>query len=105
MTLITGDDIVRRRGYPPSASFTPPLAAWRVETGLLEGDLGEAAELAAMQLIDSPVAQQFDGPHADAQMLVDPLSIEMVRHAGQLDLAVQRLVADAQQRAVRHAAV
>ena len=40
---------------------------------------------------------------ADAQVLVHALAVEVVGHAGQLDLAVQRLVAHAQQGAVGHA--
>jgi hypothetical protein len=69
----------------------------------LERHLGKAAQLAAVQAARTLLAQQLDGPHADAQVLVDPLAVEVVGHAGQLDLAVQRLVADAQQRAVGHA--
>ena len=49
------------------------------------------------------LAQDLDRAHADAQVLVDALAVEVVGHAGQLDLAVQRLVAHAQQRAVGHA--
>src|SRR5438552_13638491 len=67
---------------------------------LLKRDLGEAAQLAAVQLVDTGLAQQFDRADADAQVLIDPLAVEMIRHAGQLDLAVPRLVAHAQQRAV-----
>jgi hypothetical protein len=36
-------------------------------------------------------------------VLVDALAVKVVGHAGQLDLAVQRLVAHAQQGAVGHA--
>jgi hypothetical protein len=42
-------------------------------------------------------AQPFHRADADAQVLVHPLAVEVVGHAGQLDLAVQRLVAHAQQ--------
>jgi hypothetical protein len=43
------------------------------------------------------LAQQLDGAHADAQVLVHARAVEGVGHARQLDLAVQRLVAHAQQ--------
>ena len=56
-----------------------------------------------MQPVQPVGAQQFDGADADQQVLVHALAVEVVGHAGQLDLAVQRLVADAQQRAVGHA--
>src|SRR5664279_1511058 len=72
-------------------------------SALLECDLGEAAQLSAVQLIDSRLAQQLDRANADAQMLVDALAVEMVGHPGQLDLAVQGLVADAEQGSVRDA--
>src|SRR5664279_532776 len=60
------------------------LAARGRPSRLLEGDLGEAAELAAVQLVDACLTQQLDGADADAQVLVDPLAIEVVGHAGQL---------------------
>jgi hypothetical protein len=50
-----------------------------------------------VQLLMPCGAQQLDGAHADAQVLVDALAVEVVGHARQLDLAVQRLVAHAQQ--------
>src|SRR6516225_3492917 len=40
---------------------------------------------------------------ADLQMLIDTLAVELPSHSGELDLAMQRLVRDAEQRAVRHA--
>ena len=49
-------------------------------------------QLAAVQLVHTFFAQQLNRPHADTQMLVHPLAVKVVRHAGQLDLAVQRLV-------------
>src|SRR5829696_6335123 len=48
---------------------------------LLERHLREAAQLAAVQLVDAGLAQHLDRPHADAQMLVDALAIEVVRHS------------------------
>ncbi len=70
---------------------------------LLEGDFREAAQLAAVQPGHAAGTQDVDGAHADAQMLVHALAVEVVGHARQLDLAVQRLVGHAQQRAVGHA--
>ncbi len=45
-------------------------------------------------------AQQVDGPNADLQMLRDGPLIKAVGLTGELDLTVQRLVRDAEQRAV-----
>src|SRR5450755_4794963 len=74
---------------------TPPCALAHAYP-LLERDLREAAQLPAVQLIDAGRAQQLDGAHADAQVLVDALAIEVIGHAGQLDLAMQGIVADAE---------
>src|SRR5258708_29364341 len=62
----------------------------------------EAAELARVQARFAALAQDAQRLEPDRQVLADPLAIEGVRHAAQLDLAVQRLVRDAQQGPVRH---
>src|SRR5574343_686095 len=59
--------------------------------GSLEGHFSKTAQLAAVQALNTAIAQDVDGPHADAQMLVHTLAVEVVGHAGQFDLAVQRL--------------
>ena len=68
--------------------------AWLLD--LLKRHFRKAAQLAAVQLGGAALAQDLDGAHADAQVLVDALAVEVVGHAGQLDLAVQRLVAHSQ---------
>jgi hypothetical protein len=55
-----------------------------------------------MQLSGPLLAQQLNGAHADAQMLVHALSVKVVGHARQFDFAVQRFVAHTQQRAIGH---
>jgi hypothetical protein len=65
-----------------------------------------SAKLRSLRLCrrDAPArSSSMARPYADAQVLVDALAVEVVGHAGQLDFAVQRLVAHAQQRAVGHA--
>src|SRR5690606_33925657 len=74
-----------------------------VRTASLEGDLGEAAQLAAVQPVHPLLAQQLERADPAAQVLLHPLPVEVVGHAGKLDLPVQGLVAHAQQRAVGHA--
>ena len=44
----------------------------------LEGHLCKAAQLAAVQAARALLAQQFDRPHADAQVLIHPLAVEVV---------------------------
>ena len=56
-----------------------------------------------MQLLHTAFAQQFQRPDADAQVLVHTLAVKMIGHTGQLDFAVHRLIAHAQQGAVGHA--
>ena len=53
--------------------------------------------------VSSLALQEADRCDADLQMLADGALVEGVRGAGQLDLAMQRLVGDAKQRAVGHA--
>ena len=55
------------------------------------------------RLVTDALAHDVDRFQANTQMLADALGIEGVGHAGQFDLAMQRLVGDAEQRAVRHA--
>jgi hypothetical protein len=69
---------------------------------LLKRHLGKAARLAAVQLPRPLVPQQLHRAHADAQELAHAFAAEGVGHARPLDLAVQRLVAHAQQRAAGH---
>jgi hypothetical protein len=58
----------------------------------LEGDFGKAAQFPAVQMVEPFMAQHLDGANADAQMLIDPLAVKLIRHARQFDLAVQRFV-------------
>jgi hypothetical protein len=53
-----------------------------------------------MQPVDTLLAQDAHGLDADAKVLADPLTIEGIRHAGELELAVERLVGNAEQRSV-----
>src|SRR3569623_2170865 len=69
---------------------------------LPERRLVEAPELARVQRAQL-AAQQVDRLEADAQVLAHRALVEARGGAGQLDLAVQRLVGDAQQGAVGHA--
>lgn len=71
------------------------------EAGLSERWFVKGAQLTRMEAIAFG-AQQVDGANTDLQMLGDRPFIEAVRLAGQLNLAVQRLVRDAEQRTVRH---
>jgi len=61
-----------------------------------EGGLVEAPELARVQLLHALGAQQPDRLDADGQVLADALSIHRIRHAAELDFAMQRLVGDAE---------
>ena len=63
---------------------------------LLERHFGEAAQLAAVQAIDTFAPQLLERRDADTQVLIDPGPVEMIGHARQLDLPMQRLVAYAQ---------
>ena len=65
-------------GRPDAIGFERPSWGCR----LLERHLGKAAQLAAVQLVQALTAQQLDGPHADAQVLIDPLTVEGIGHAG-----------------------
>src|SRR6266487_5497284 len=86
-------------------------ALFQVRTGarrassemLLECDLGKASELARMQAFPFLGFELFQRPQADLKMLADPLPVEFAGHTSELDLAVKRLVRDAEQRAVGHA--
>src|SRR6185295_14874640 len=62
-----------------------------------ERRLVEAAELAAVQRV-AALAQQVEGLEADLQVLADGRLVERAGRARQLDLAVQGLVGDTQQR-------
>src|SRR5438477_358140 len=67
-----------------------------------EGRLVERAQLARMQAL-AAMPQDLERREADLEMLADRAVVEARCGARQLDLAVQRLVGDAEQRAVRHA--
>jgi hypothetical protein len=69
---------------------------------LLKRDLGEAAQLARMQPLGFLLLEPLQRLEADLEMLADALAIELAGHARELDLAMQRLVGDAQQRTVGH---
>lgn len=56
-----------------------------------------------MQALGFLLLEPLQRPQADLEMLADALPVELAGHACELDLAVQRLVGDAQQRAVGHA--
>ena len=109
-----------RRGWVRQAldgrelALTPKAAARDARASFGRGLSGESrrywnatsAKLRSLRLCSRsslPRPQDLDRAHADAQVLVDALAVELVGHAGQLDLAVQRLVAHAQQGAVGHA--
>ena len=81
---------------------TDRAQAAAVRQPLAKRRLLERAQLARVQRL-APRLQQLDRCEADLQMLRDGGLVERVGGARQLDLAVQRLVGDAQQRAVGHA--
>src|SRR5690606_13990193 len=106
----------RRRCSPPreAATVRNPRARLRAPATrpsfaappcpLLECDLCQASQLARVQPFALLCPQRFQGSKPDFEVLLHPLTIKLARHAGQLDLAVQRLVGDAEERAVRHPA-
>ena len=59
---------------------------------LLEGGFHEGPQLAGVQALRRHAAQAFEGADADFQVLVDLAAVEGAGHAGQLQLAVRRLV-------------
>jgi hypothetical protein len=59
---------------------------------LLERDLGKAPQLARMQPFSFLGPELFQGSKADLKMLADAAAVEVPGHAGQFDLAMQRLV-------------
>src|SRR5262245_45506774 len=67
-----------------------------------ERRLVETSELARMQRVAAR-AQEIERLQADLQMLGDGALVKGIGGAGQLDLAVERLVRYAQQRAVGYA--
>jgi hypothetical protein len=62
---------------------------------LLKGHFRETAKFAAVQLAPACVTQQFNGTNANAQVLIHPLSVKVIRHAWQFDFPMQGLVAHA----------
>jgi hypothetical protein len=101
LTMRTIQAPVRRRGHAHRRAddcvprHRDELIGLGMPDCLLKRHLGEAPELAAVQLLKPLAAQDVKRANADTQMLVDALAVERVGHAGQLDLAVQRLVAHA----------
>src|SRR5581483_5213883 len=77
--------------------------SWWICRTLLKCHLGKAPQLARMQPLRFLLLDTLQRLQPDLKMLTDPLSIEFARHAGELDLAMQRLVRNAQQGAVGHA--
>jgi len=57
---------------------------------LLKRDLGEAPQLARMQPFSFLGLELFQRSKTDLKMLADALAVEIVGHAGQFDLAMQR---------------
>src|SRR5882672_9778666 len=94
------------RSSAPSSS-SAPASMWPAASGgspaSAEPRFIKAPELARMQLVGAGLAQEVDGLEADLQVLLHALAIEGIGHGRELDLAMQRLVGDAQQRAVGHA--
>jgi hypothetical protein len=60
---------------------------------LLKRYLGKASQFAAVQPVRAPHSQELYRADAYLQVLADSLPIELVCHAWQLDLTMQRLVA------------
>ena len=69
---------------------------------LLKCDFGKAPQLTRMQTFAFLRFQPFERVKSDLEMLADAPTVELAGHARELDLSVQRLVRDAQQRAVGH---
>src|SRR5438105_10297165 len=82
---------------------SPVLAdASRSRPLLLEGRFGKASKLARMQPLHRHFGQLLHRLDTDSKMLRHLPLVEFRRHAGQLQLAMQRLVGDAEQRAMGH---
>src|SRR5882672_7763679 len=94
------------RSSAPSSS-SAPASMWHTASGgspaSAEPRFIKAPELARVELVGAGLAQNADGLEADLQVLFHPLAVEGVGHSRELDLAMKRLVGDAQQRAVGHA--
>src|SRR5690348_9248425 len=65
---------------------------------LLERHLGEASQLARMEPLGLLQLQLIERQQAALEVLLDALAIEFAGHAGELDLAMQRLVGHGEQR-------
>jgi len=59
---------------------------------LLKRNLGKAPQLARMQPFSFLGLELFQRSKADLKMLADAVAVEVTGHAGQFDLAMQRLV-------------
>jgi hypothetical protein len=55
---------------------------------LLKRHFRKAAQFPAVQLLRPQLTQNFYGTHANSQMLIDAITIELVGHAGEFDFAV-----------------
>src|SRR5579883_1063743 len=80
-----------------------PTCSLRSSSKSLKRHFRKAPQLARMQPLRFLVLEPLQRLQPDLEMLSDTLAIELARHARELDLAMQRLVGDAQQRAVGHA--
>ena len=77
---------------PKTATFTQLFNVWKhasiewlaFSALLLKRHLRKAPQLARMQLAWAFGAQQINGPHADAQVLVYPFAVKVLGHAGPL---------------------
>src|SRR5262245_32042793 len=82
------------------------LAGFRSSTDLpallLKCDFGEASKLSRVEALALLRAQMLEGPQPNLEVLLDALAVEFAGHSRQLDFPVQRLIGNAQQRAVGH---
>jgi len=92
---VADTDAIERQSS--SSEWSPSLVGGLtlVRHSLLKRDFGETPELARMQPLQLLFPQPLERPQADLEMLADALAVEVARHAGELDLAIQRLVGDA----------
>ena len=72
--------------------MAPARTAVPEQHRLLKCDFGKASELARMQALGFLLLEPFERLQADLEMLTDASPVEFAGHAGELDLAVQRLV-------------
>src|SRR5579871_4019190 len=102
--MTSGDDLRQTTswGYGSWRS-AGTMAEDALPARLLKRHLREAPQLARMQSLRLLMLQPLQRLQPDLEMLPDALAVELACHSGELDLAVQRLVGDAEQGAVGHA--